>query len=133
MTTWLLAVVAGLVAAVVQYGRAAVTPRILPLALLRALAATLVVALLLSAPAGRATTEAADVALDASQSWTRASDSTACTTVDSAHVTASIGPSYDPTARAASCQLVAGVTRRAPGSRASRRAWSRTSRAAYAW
>ncbi len=77
MTTWLLAVAAGLVAAAIQYGRWALTPRSLPLALLRALAATLVVALLLSAPAGRATTEAPDVALDASESWMRASDGSA--------------------------------------------------------
>ena len=66
MTTWLLAVAAGLVAAGIQYGRGALRPSTIPLALLRALAATLVVALLFSAPAGRATTEAADVALDAS-------------------------------------------------------------------
>jgi hypothetical protein len=77
MTTWLLAIVAGLVAAGIQYGRWALTLRALPLALLRSLAATLVVALLLSAPAGRATTEAPDVALDASESWTRASDGSA--------------------------------------------------------
>jgi hypothetical protein len=77
MTTWLLAIVAGLVAAGIQYGRWALTLRALPLALLRSLAATLVVALLLAAPAGRATTEAPDVALDASESWTRASDGSA--------------------------------------------------------
>ena len=77
MTTWLLAVAAGFVAAGVQYGRGSLRPRTIPLAVLRALAATLVVALLLSAPAGRATTEAADVALDASESWMRASDASA--------------------------------------------------------
>ena len=77
MTTWLLAVAAGLVAAGVQYGRGAMQPRTLPLALLRALAATLVIALLLSAPAGRAATERSEVALDASESWTRASDGSA--------------------------------------------------------
>ena len=77
MLTWLLAVAAGLVAAGVQYGRASLRPRTLPLAVLRFLSAALVVALLLSAPAGRASTEAADVALDASESWTRASDGSA--------------------------------------------------------
>ena len=77
MTTWLLALAAGLVAAGVQYGRNALQPQTAPLAMLRALAATLIVALLLSAPAGRATTERADVALDASESWTRASDGSA--------------------------------------------------------
>jgi hypothetical protein len=77
MMTWLLAVAAGLIAAGVQYGRGSLRPRTVPLALLRALAATLIVALLLSAPAGRANTEAADVALDASESWMRASDGAA--------------------------------------------------------
>ncbi|CAN5595216.1 hypothetical protein BH09GEM1_BH09GEM1_24540 [soil metagenome] len=77
MTTWLLAVIAGLLAAAIQYGRRAARPQTLPLALLRATAAMLVVALVLSARAGRASTEAADVALDASESWTRASDETA--------------------------------------------------------
>ena len=77
MTTWLLAVTAGLVAAGVQYGRGALRPPTILLAVLRALAAALIVALLLSAPAGRATSEAADVAIDASESWMRASDGSA--------------------------------------------------------
>ena len=77
MLTWILALAVGLVAAGVQYGRGVLQPKLVPLAVLRTLAAMLIVALLLSAPAGRATTEAADVALDASESWMRASDGTA--------------------------------------------------------
>jgi hypothetical protein len=69
---WLLATVAGLLAAVIQYGRAALTPRTLPLALLRALAVALVVALLLDARSGGGVVQQPDVALDASESWTRA-------------------------------------------------------------
>jgi len=79
MILWLIALLAGAVAAVVQYGRGIRSPRTLPLALLRALAATLIVALLLGAPAGRATRLDPDVAVDASQSWLRASDSSAWT------------------------------------------------------
>nr|MDQ2667249.1 hypothetical protein [Gemmatimonadota bacterium] len=74
MITWLVALLAGALAAGVQYGRKAFAPGTLPIALLRGIGAMLVVALLLSAKAGRATSEAADVALDASESWTRASD-----------------------------------------------------------
>ena len=77
MMAWIFALVAGLAAVAIQYGRRAIHPQTLPLALLRFVAAMLVVALLLAAPAGRATTQAADVALDASESWTRASDETA--------------------------------------------------------
>jgi hypothetical protein len=77
MIAWLFALLAGALAAAVQYGRRVVKPRTLPLALLRALAATLVVALLLGAPAGRASSVAPDVALDASESWLRATDSSA--------------------------------------------------------
>jgi len=77
MIVWLIALLAGALAAAVQYGRRVLEPRTLPLALLRALAATLVVALLLGAPAGRASSVAPDVALDASESWLRAADSAA--------------------------------------------------------
>jgi hypothetical protein len=77
MLTWLIALLAGALAAAVQYGRKAFAPQNLPLAILRGIGVTLVVALVLSARAGRATSEAADVALDASESWTRASDESA--------------------------------------------------------
>ncbi|HEX5581540.1 MAG TPA: hypothetical protein VFX39_08190, partial [Gemmatimonadaceae bacterium] len=74
MTSWLVAVAVGLVLAAVAYaGRA--SARRAPLgalaALLRALAATLLVALLLDAPAGAARAPRPLVALDVSQSWTR--------------------------------------------------------------
>lgn len=75
MIVWFLALVAGVLAAGVQYGRGLLSPRYLPVALLRAIAAALVVALLLNAPGGRATTPVPDVALDGSESWLRASDS----------------------------------------------------------
>ena len=54
MIVWLLAVLAGASVAVVQYGRGLLAPRTLPLAILRGLAAALIVALLLDAPGGRA-------------------------------------------------------------------------------
>ena len=75
MMIWLIAVLAGALAAGIQYGRTATNARMLPLALLRGIAAALVVALLLGATAGRTTTMALDVALDASESWLRATDS----------------------------------------------------------
>jgi hypothetical protein len=77
MILWLFAILAGVLVAAVQYGRGAFAPHFLPLALLRALTTTLIVALLLAAPAGRATVMAPDVALDASESWLRATDSSA--------------------------------------------------------
>jgi hypothetical protein len=77
MLIWILAALAGALAAGVQYGRGALDPRTLPLALLRAVAAMLIVALLFRAPAGTAASLPPDVALDASESWTRATDSTA--------------------------------------------------------
>lgn len=77
MIVWLIAIIAGVLAAAVQYGRSARTPAALPLAVLRALAATLVVALLGGAPGGRASRQEPDVVLDASESWRRASDSSA--------------------------------------------------------
>ena len=77
MTAWLIALAAGALVAAVQYGRRLAEPRTLPLALLRAIATALVIALLLHAPAGRASFAAPDVALDASESWLRAADSSA--------------------------------------------------------
>ena len=79
MIAWLIAFLAGALAAAVQYGRHFYAPRTLPLALLRVIAATLVVALVLAAPAGRASSIAPDVALDASESWLRAADGSAWT------------------------------------------------------
>ncbi|MCY7378784.1 MAG: hypothetical protein LH467_05510, partial [Gemmatimonadaceae bacterium] len=77
MHLWLIAVVVGGLVAAFQYGRAALTVRVAALALLRALAVMLVVALLLDAPAGRPAVVAPLVALDASESWLRAAP--ACT------------------------------------------------------
>lgn len=71
MVSWLIAVLVGLLVAALVYGRGAVTPRHAPLAALRALAAMLVVALLLDAPAARGRPLVPDVALDASESWLR--------------------------------------------------------------
>jgi hypothetical protein len=68
MLLWLLAVVAGVAAALLQYGSLAVSARPAPLATLRALAVGIVVALLLHAPWGRPQPPARDVALDASLS-----------------------------------------------------------------
>lgn len=72
MLLWIFAALLGVLAAVLQYGRAVLTPRATPLALLRAIAVTLIAALLFSAPAGRPRAIAPDVALDASISWLRA-------------------------------------------------------------
>ena len=80
MSAWLTAVIAGCGAALLQYGsrrsrgHAAVAPWA---ALLRAAALTLVVALLLNAPAGVPRVQAPWVALDASASLARAHDSAA--------------------------------------------------------
>jgi hypothetical protein len=71
MLLWLLAALVGLLLAALQYGRAAIAPRTVPLAVLRTLAAGLVVALLVGAPAGRPRRIEPDVALDASESWLR--------------------------------------------------------------
>ena len=85
MIAWFIAALAGVLAAVVQYGRVLLASRTLPLALLRGLAAALIVALLLDAPAGRATKLTPDVALDASESWLRATDTSGWkTALDSA-------------------------------------------------
>jgi hypothetical protein len=72
MALWLIALLLGLAAAALQYGARALRPRVLPLALLRALAVAVVAALLLGAPGGRSAPLSADVALDASESWLRA-------------------------------------------------------------
>jgi hypothetical protein len=72
MLSWIIAVLAGVLVAFWQYGRTALAPRFVPAAILRALATTLVVALLLEAPAGRPTARVPDVALDVSESWLRA-------------------------------------------------------------
>jgi hypothetical protein len=77
MIAWLIALSVGALAAAVQYGRRLGDPRTLPLALLRAIAAMLIVALLLGAKAGRGSSVTPDVALDASESWLRATDSSA--------------------------------------------------------
>ena len=71
MVLWLLATLAGLAAAGLQYGTYALRPAVAPLALLRALVVAIVVAMLLGAPGGRSKPLAPDVALDASESWTR--------------------------------------------------------------
>ena len=68
----LLAIALGLLVAGVQYGRGALAPRLWPLALLRVLAGTIIAAVLLDIPVGRAHLPQPDVALDASMSWLRA-------------------------------------------------------------
>ena len=78
MLPWLIAVLAGVAAVALQYGRTSFSPRTVPLALLRWVAVTVVVALLLGAPAGRATPPRVDVALDASESFTRAATDDRC-------------------------------------------------------
>jgi hypothetical protein len=96
MLLWLLAAVAGLLGAAVQYGRASFTSRVFPLAILRGLAAALVVALLLDARVGRGSAPRPDVALDASESWGRAAGR--CTgwsaALDSARRIAGVGGSW---------------------------------------
>ncbi|MDB4882410.1 MAG: hypothetical protein JWL95_1176 [Gemmatimonadetes bacterium] len=72
MYLWLLAALAGCLAAALQYGARALQPRVAPLTLLRATVAAILVALLLGAPGGRATAVAPETALDASESWLRA-------------------------------------------------------------
>ncbi|HKO16687.1 MAG TPA: hypothetical protein VJU87_10630, partial [Gemmatimonadaceae bacterium] len=78
MSLWLLAVLAGLLAAIAQYGRGMRTARAVWLpASLRAIALTLLLALLLDAPVGRAAPLPVWVALDVSASWLRDDDSSA--------------------------------------------------------
>ena len=72
MLPWLIGAVVGALVAFWQYGRTASTRRLALPALLRATATTLVVALLLEAPAGAPRAVVPDVALDASESWLRA-------------------------------------------------------------
>ncbi len=71
MLLWLVAIAAGVLAAAFQYGRLAFSQRTAPLALLRAVVVTLVVGLLLGAPAGRGQSLGAEVAVDGSESWLR--------------------------------------------------------------
>jgi hypothetical protein len=71
MVLWLIATLAGLAAAGLQYGAHALRPAVAPLALLRAAVVAIVVAMLLGAPGGRSTPLAPEIALDASESWTR--------------------------------------------------------------
>ena len=71
MAHWLLAALAGLAVAALQYGTNALRPAIAPLALLRALVVAVVLAMLLGAPGGRSSPLAPEIALDASESWTR--------------------------------------------------------------
>jgi len=71
MALWLFAALVGLAAAALQYGVRALQPRLFPLALLRALVVAIVLAMLLGAPGGRSTPLAPEIALDASESWTR--------------------------------------------------------------
>src|SRR5258705_3479813 len=72
MLQWIIAALGGVLVALWQYGRPALTPRFALPAVLRAVATALVVALLLSAPGGRPSVITPDVALDASESWLRA-------------------------------------------------------------
>jgi len=68
MSSWLIALVVAVLIVLVQYGARRVS---IFIALLRTLAITLIVALLLDAPAGRTKSIAPWIALDASQSWLR--------------------------------------------------------------
>src|SRR6187551_2474985 len=75
MALWLFAVLIGLAAGALQYGVAALGPKVAPLAALRALAVAIVVALLIGAPGGRSSPLVPEIALDASESWLRAAPS----------------------------------------------------------
>lgn len=78
MTIWLVAIVGGVLLALLSYRwRAASAGKTLLVALLRAIALTLLVALLLDAVAGFPHPVPALVALDVSQSWLRGGDTTA--------------------------------------------------------
>src|SRR5688500_9140008 len=77
MTIWLAAVVGGVLLALLSYRwRAASAGKILLVALLRALALSLLIALLLDAVAGVPRPIAPIVALDVSESWIRGADTT---------------------------------------------------------
>src|SRR5215831_1214199 len=78
MTRWLVALAGGVLFALVAY-RAAPPARRAVLAVLRALAVTLALALLLDAPAGAGRVPPPFVVLDASASWRRGGDSAAWT------------------------------------------------------
>jgi hypothetical protein len=79
MAPWLVALLAGALLAALQYARrnGQTAASVLPTALLRGAAATLIAALALDAPAGRARRPPPMVALDASASWLRGGDSAA--------------------------------------------------------
>src|SRR5688572_5403405 len=78
MTIWMVAVVGGVFLALLSYRwRGASAGKTLLVALLRALALTLLIALLLDAVAGLPRPVAPIVALDVSQSWVRGGDSVA--------------------------------------------------------
>jgi hypothetical protein len=78
MTIWLVAVVGGVLLALLSYEwRGASAGKTLSVAVLRALAFTLLIALLLDAAAGRPRPVAPLVALDVSESWLRGGDTTA--------------------------------------------------------
>src|SRR5215207_8210488 len=77
MTIWLVAAVGGVLLALLSYRwRGASAGKILLVALLRALALTLLIALLLDAVAGLPRPIAPIVALDVSESWVRGADTT---------------------------------------------------------
>jgi hypothetical protein len=78
MTIWLVAVVGGVLLALLSYRwRGASATKIVLVAVLRALAFTLLIALLLDAAAGLPRPVPTIVALDVSQSWLRGGDTTA--------------------------------------------------------
>src|SRR5215216_2243748 len=78
MTIWLVAVVGGVLLALLSYRwRGAAVAKTVLVALLRALAFTLLIALLLDAVAGLPRPVAPIVALDVSKSWLRGGDSSA--------------------------------------------------------
>src|SRR5688500_12708969 len=76
MIAWLVAFLLGALLALLQYARrdARGAISVVPTALLRSAAATLIAALALDAPAGQARRPAPLVALDASTSWLRGGD-----------------------------------------------------------
>ena len=81
MTIWLVAVAGGVLLALLSYQwRGASAGKTLSVAVLRALAFTLLIALLLDAAAGRPRPVAPLVALDVSESWLRGGDTTAWNT-----------------------------------------------------
>ncbi|HEU4566091.1 MAG TPA: hypothetical protein VFS05_15630, partial [Gemmatimonadaceae bacterium] len=77
MLSWIVAAVAGIAIALLLYGwrEPRRLPRLLPAAILRAVALTLLFALLLDAPVGPRRALRPIVALDVSASWLRGGDS----------------------------------------------------------